>query len=182
MEEIAGFSRAVRVGPYIAVGGTAPVDPDGNTVRIGDPAARARRCIEIIRGALEQAGSSLEDVIRIRILLPRIEDWEVIVKVCGERIFVPGPGRACRKGIPRTGARLCGRLARRGLVLDEPKRDDARCSSGYGLNPLLSQAGQAIACRRTFAGGFANWRWEREPAWIADDLRTIETRTGEAAR
>ena len=84
MEDIVGFSRAVRVGPYITVGGTAPVDSDGKTVGIGDPSAQSRQCIEIIREALEKAGSGLNDVVRTRILLTRIDDWETVIKVRAE--------------------------------------------------------------------------------------------------
>ena len=84
MESIVGFSRAVKVGPYISVGGTAPVGPDGKTVGIGDPAAQARQCIEIIKAALEQAGSGLEDVVRTRVILTRIEDWEEVIRVRAE--------------------------------------------------------------------------------------------------
>src|SRR5579859_1475866 len=79
-----GISRAVRSGHIIAVAGTAPLGPDGKTVGKGNPAAQARRCIEIIRNALEQSGSSLSDVIRTRILLTRIEDWESVGQVHGE--------------------------------------------------------------------------------------------------
>jgi len=79
-----GISRAVRIGPIIAVAGTAPIGPDGKTVGKGDAAAQARRCIEIIRDALEQAGASLSDVIRTRILLTRIEDWERVGHIHGE--------------------------------------------------------------------------------------------------
>lgn len=84
MEEIVGFARAVRVGPYISVGGTAPVGPDGATVGVGDPAAQARRCIEIIKDALERAGSGLHDVVRTRVLLTNIEDWKVVIDVRAE--------------------------------------------------------------------------------------------------
>src|SRR5436305_7732479 len=70
-----GISRAVRVGNIIAVSGTAPIGPDGRTAAIGDPAAQARRCLEIIAAALEKAGASLRQVIRTRTLLVRIEDW-----------------------------------------------------------------------------------------------------------
>ena len=84
MEEIVGFSRAVRVGPYISVGGTAPVDRDGKTVGLGDPAAQARQCLEIIKEALERAGSGLHDVVRTRVILTRIEDWEAVIKVRAE--------------------------------------------------------------------------------------------------
>lgn len=81
METVVGFSRAVRVGPYISVGGTAPVDAEGKTVGIGDPAAQARQCIEIIKAALEQAGSGLEDVVRTRVILTNIDDWKAVIDV-----------------------------------------------------------------------------------------------------
>ncbi len=83
-EPIVGFSRAVRIGHFIAVGGTAPIGPDGKCAGVGDPAAQARRCFEITKGALEQLGASLEDVIRTRFMLTRIEDWEAVAKVHGE--------------------------------------------------------------------------------------------------
>jgi len=79
-----GISRAVRSGRIIAIAGTAPIGPDGKTVGKGDAAAQARRCIEIIANALEQAGASLSDVIRTRILLTHIEDWERVGLVHGE--------------------------------------------------------------------------------------------------
>lgn len=81
MEAIAGFSRAVRTGPYVSVGGTAPVGPDGATVGVGDVAVQTRRCIEIISEALEQAGSSLADVVRTRVLLTDISDWKAAIAV-----------------------------------------------------------------------------------------------------
>ena len=79
-----GISRAVRSGHIIAVAGTAPIGPDGKTVGKGDAAVQAHRCIEIVRNALEQVGASLSDVIRTRILLTRIEDWEIVGQVHGE--------------------------------------------------------------------------------------------------
>jgi len=79
-----GISRAVRAGNFIAVSGTAPIGADGRNIGIGDPAAQARRCLEIISAALEQAGASLQGVIRTRTLLTRIEDWEAVAKVHGE--------------------------------------------------------------------------------------------------
>ena len=79
-----GISRAVRVGPYVAVAGTAPLGTAGQTVGVGDAGAQARRCLEIIRDALEQAGAGLGDVVRTRILLTRIEDWEAVAAVHGE--------------------------------------------------------------------------------------------------
>lgn len=83
-EPIIGISRAIRVGNLIAVTGTAPLGPDGKTVAIDDAAAQARRCLEIIRKALEELGSGLDDVYRTRTLLARIADWEAVARVHGE--------------------------------------------------------------------------------------------------
>jgi enamine deaminase RidA (YjgF/YER057c/UK114 family) len=79
-----GISRAVRVGPIVTVSGTAPLGSDGRTVGRGDPAAQARRCLEVIAAALEGAGASLRDVVRTRILLTRIDDWQAVAAVHGE--------------------------------------------------------------------------------------------------
>jgi len=79
-----GISRAARVGNIIAVSGTAPLGPDGRTLGVGDAGAQARRCLEIIAGALEKAGASLRHVIPTRTLLVRIEDWEAVAAVHGE--------------------------------------------------------------------------------------------------
>ena len=79
-----GISRAVRVGGVVAVSGTAPLGPDGRTIGKGDAAAQARRCLEIIKDALERAGASLDQVVRTRTLLTRIEDWQAVASVHGE--------------------------------------------------------------------------------------------------
>jgi enamine deaminase RidA (YjgF/YER057c/UK114 family) len=79
-----GLSRAVRIGNIVSVAGTAPLGPDGKTVGAGDPRAQARRCFEISRLALQQLGARLEDVVRTRILLTRIDDWKAVAEVHGE--------------------------------------------------------------------------------------------------
>lgn len=79
-----GISRAVRSGRIIAVTGTAPLGPDGKTVAIGDASGQARRCLEIIKAAIEGLGGKMSDVIRTRILLTKIEDWEKVALVHGE--------------------------------------------------------------------------------------------------
>ncbi|MEN3335034.1 MAG: hypothetical protein V7641_4399 [Blastocatellia bacterium] len=79
-----GISRGVRAGRIIAIAGTAPLGADGKTTAIGDAAAQARRCFEIVAVALDPLGASLADVIRTRILLTRIEDWEAVALVHGE--------------------------------------------------------------------------------------------------
>jgi enamine deaminase RidA (YjgF/YER057c/UK114 family) len=83
-EAIIGISRAVRAGDFICVAGTAPLDAEGRTVAPGDPALQARRCFEIVERALGELGAALSDVVRTRILLTRIEDWEAVARVHGE--------------------------------------------------------------------------------------------------
>jgi enamine deaminase RidA (YjgF/YER057c/UK114 family) len=83
-ESIVGLSRAVRAGRFLAVAGTAPLDAEGRTVAHGDAGAQARRCFEIVARALEDLGARLGDVVRTRILLTRIEDWEAVARVHGE--------------------------------------------------------------------------------------------------
>jgi enamine deaminase RidA (YjgF/YER057c/UK114 family) len=79
-----GISRAVRAGAIVAVAGTAPLGSDGRTVFRGDAAAQARRCLEIIATALESAGATMQHVVRTRILLTRIDDWQAVASVHGE--------------------------------------------------------------------------------------------------
>jgi enamine deaminase RidA (YjgF/YER057c/UK114 family) len=86
-----GIARAVRIGSMVAVGGTAPFGPDGKTVMPGDAPAQARRCLEIIRAALEGLGADLSHVMRTRILLTRMTDWESVGQVHGEFFGEIGP-------------------------------------------------------------------------------------------
>lgn len=79
-ESIVGYSRAVRVGPHIAVSGTAPVDDAGELVGNGDVYAQARRCIEIIGNALDRVGAGLEDVVRTRVFVTDIELWPEVAR------------------------------------------------------------------------------------------------------
>jgi enamine deaminase RidA (YjgF/YER057c/UK114 family) len=80
MEKIVGFSRAVRVGGFVAVGGTAPVDSAGKTVGIGDVFAQTQQCFEIIKAALEEAGSGLQDIVRTRVILTDIDNWKPAIE------------------------------------------------------------------------------------------------------
>ena len=83
-EAIAGYARAVRVGNRVLVSGTTASGPDG-TVGVGDPAAQARFVLDRIERALVELGASLRDVVRTRIFVRRIEDWEAVARVHGER-------------------------------------------------------------------------------------------------
>ena len=79
-EPLVGYSRAVRVGSFVAVSGSAPVGPDGEVVGEGDPYAQAKRCIDVIREALEQAGAGLQHVVRTRMFVTDISQWSEIAR------------------------------------------------------------------------------------------------------
>jgi enamine deaminase RidA (YjgF/YER057c/UK114 family) len=79
-----GFSRAVRSGSWIAVSGTAPLDGDGKTACVGDVYARTLCCLQIMVRAIEQAGGSIGDVIRTRIMLTDIRRWQEAARAHGE--------------------------------------------------------------------------------------------------
>jgi enamine deaminase RidA (YjgF/YER057c/UK114 family) len=81
-EPTIGFSRAVHVGDRVIVSGTAPIWPDGSCDP--DPYAQAKRCLEIIAAALEQAGASTADVVRTRTYLTDAGDWEAVGRAHGE--------------------------------------------------------------------------------------------------
>lgn len=83
-EAIVGYSRAVRVGAHVSVSGTAPVGVDGEVVGVGDAYLQAKRCIDIIEKALKAAGSGLHDVVRTRMFVTDIAQWEAIGRAHGE--------------------------------------------------------------------------------------------------
>src|SRR5688500_11415615 len=76
LEPVIGFSRAVRVGNIIVVGGTAPIRAEGGTAAIGDVYGQTRRCLEIVEKAIRDAGGTLENVTRTRIILTDIALWK----------------------------------------------------------------------------------------------------------
>ncbi|MEB3245450.1 MAG: RidA family protein [Vampirovibrionales bacterium] len=76
LETQIGFSRAVRVGNIIAVSGTAPILPNGNTAYPGNVYEQARHCLQLVIKAIQQAGATPENVIRTRIMLTDISRWQ----------------------------------------------------------------------------------------------------------
>ncbi|MGB1286607.1 MAG: RidA family protein [Aggregatilineales bacterium] len=83
-EEMAGYSRAVRIGNHIAVSGTTATDDDGNLVGADDAYAQTMFIIRKIERALIEAGASLDDVVRTRIFITDISRWEEVTKAHGE--------------------------------------------------------------------------------------------------
>ena len=84
LEPEIGFSRAVRVGPMISISGTAPIVEHGQTTCEGDLYDQTRRCLEIIGTAIREAGASIDNIVRTRVMLTDIASWRKAAQAHGE--------------------------------------------------------------------------------------------------
>ncbi|RQH01350.1 RidA family protein [Natrarchaeobius oligotrophus] len=83
-EPVVGYSRAVRVGSQVHVAGTTATDDDGDVVGRDDPYAQTKRALEIVAETLAEADSAIEDVVRTRLYVTDIDDWEEIGRAHGD--------------------------------------------------------------------------------------------------
>jgi enamine deaminase RidA (YjgF/YER057c/UK114 family) len=90
-EPLVGYSRAVRVGNFIAVSGSTAIGDDGELVGEGDVYAQTVRCIEVICAALREAGAELRHVVRTRIFVTDIELWEDVARAHREAFGAAPP-------------------------------------------------------------------------------------------
>ncbi len=101
-EEVAGYARAVRIGERILVSGTTATGPKGDVIGAGDPESQTRFILDKIEAAIEQLGGTLPDIVRTRIYLRDVSDWELVSRVHSERF------KAIRPANTLVEARLVG--------------------------------------------------------------------------
>ena len=105
-EALAGYSRAVRAGSHVYVSGTTAADASGAVQHPGDAAAQARYALNKIAAALAEAGATLDDVVRTRVFVRDIADWQAVARVHGEVFGAIRPANTLVRAEPIDAAML----------------------------------------------------------------------------
>ena len=105
-ERIAGYSRAVRMGPFVYVSGTTAFDENGDLVGEGDPYAQTVHILNTIEASLKQAGAAITDVVRTRVYVANFDDWREVSRAHAERFENIRPANT----LIQAGALVPGRL------------------------------------------------------------------------
>ena len=190
-EPVIGFSRAVRIGNIVAVGGTT-AGSGGKPVAIGDPAAQTRAILEIIAKSLEDAGASLKDVIRTRTYLVDIAHWEAVGRVHGEFFgdIRPGLEHAGSVGLHQSGLAGRDRGRRRHIGLEDrimAPRKPKDCRTMEEVRAEIDRIDQALVdlIGERFSYVDRAWQLKRSPAearvpWrIQQVIDKVRTRAAE---